>query len=590
MPSADTQRVRVVAQDPTVRDPRTGRILTGIVSFPDEDLEPGPTGHRVHVVDYDSTSQTMYAPTILRRPTARPSDTTIVEDPAFHAQHVYGVVMATIARFERALGRRVAWGFGSHQIKVVPHAFGVANAFYSRDAEALLFGYFWRDGAPVFTCLSHDVVVHETTHALLDGLRHRFLRPSSPDQAAFHEGFADVVALLSVLAIPEVPDRLLESALERTLSDPRVDLPDRRDLPAELLPVEVVRPDVITQSAMFGLAEQLAADGGDRIGALRRSVTMAPDPTVLQQPEFRESHRRGEVFVAAVMQTFTRIWTARLAALAPQSGPYLDRARAAEEGSDIAEALLDTCIRALDYTPPVHLEFGDFLSAALTADGDLRRGEDRYDIARTLRECFAAFGIAPRSAHRSGAWPRANRRIRREGVRLSNAQSDPTEMFRLIWGNRKKLKIPLTAYSNVSDLWPCVRVAADDGLIVRETVALCNQHLRLSATDLPAYGLTPPPGMPPSFAEVELEGGTTIVLDEYGTVKYQISQALPSPNPPTAAKPSAEEASIRAATQRRLDHLWLEGAFGEGKTLRRRFSRLHRLRDHAPTILLGETW
>ena len=35
------------------------------------------------------------------------------------------------AQFERALGRRLSWSFGGHQIKVAPHAFAEANAFYS---------------------------------------------------------------------------------------------------------------------------------------------------------------------------------------------------------------------------------------------------------------------------------------------------------------------------------------------------------------------------------------------------------------------------------------------------------------------------
>src|SRR5215471_6088434 len=62
--------------------------------------------------------------------------------------------------------------------------------------EPFFFGYFMgSDGKLVFTCLSHDVVAHETTHALLDGLRKRYMERSTPDQAAFHEGFADVVAV-----------------------------------------------------------------------------------------------------------------------------------------------------------------------------------------------------------------------------------------------------------------------------------------------------------------------------------------------------------------------------------------------------------
>jgi hypothetical protein len=73
---------------------------------------------------------------------------------------------------------------------------------------ALLLGYFPSyDGArTIYTCLSHDVIVHETTHALVDGLRTRYTDPSSPDQAAFHEGFADVVALLSIFSLPSIAE------------------------------------------------------------------------------------------------------------------------------------------------------------------------------------------------------------------------------------------------------------------------------------------------------------------------------------------------------------------------------------------------
>ena len=121
-------------------------------------------------------------------------------------QNVYAIVMRTLARFEFALGRRVAWGCAGHQIHVAPHAFAEAErvllARGSRHASSATSP--GNDGKTVFTCLSHDVVAHETTHAILDGLRGRYLEPSSPDQAAFHEGFADIVALLSVFSLPDV--------------------------------------------------------------------------------------------------------------------------------------------------------------------------------------------------------------------------------------------------------------------------------------------------------------------------------------------------------------------------------------------------
>src|SRR5918993_1424458 len=55
----------------------------------------------------------------------------LLEDPRFHAQNVYAIIMRTLARFEFALGRRVGWSFLGHQLQVAPHAFADANAFYS---------------------------------------------------------------------------------------------------------------------------------------------------------------------------------------------------------------------------------------------------------------------------------------------------------------------------------------------------------------------------------------------------------------------------------------------------------------------------
>jgi hypothetical protein len=68
------------------------------------------------------------------------------------------------------------------RLRIYPHALREENAYYSRNHMALLFGYFNAQGsdvgttlpgARVFCAVSHDIITHETTHALLDGLHLR---------------------------------------------------------------------------------------------------------------------------------------------------------------------------------------------------------------------------------------------------------------------------------------------------------------------------------------------------------------------------------------------------------------------------------
>ena len=297
--------------------------------------------------------------------------------------------MRTLARFEQALGRRVSWGFPAHQLKVVPHAFEEMNAFYTREAQSLLFGYYRGANGLTFMCLSQDIVVHETTHALLDGLRSRFMDPSSADQAAFHEAFADIVALLSVFSFGDVLGALLER-----------DAPATTHAPPGLIAIERVGMEALMRSVLLGLADEMQAEAGlARIGALRRSVEIEPAPGILDRPEFLEAHSRGEILVAAVMRAFVSAWTARLESLGRIEGRYLDLGRVAEEGATIAEVLLTMAIRALDYTPPIHLSFGDYLSALITADSEIR-SSDAYDLRATLLDWFGRYGITPASETR----------------------------------------------------------------------------------------------------------------------------------------------------------------------------------------------
>jgi hypothetical protein len=459
----------------------------------------------------------------------------------------------------------VAWGTGGHQLKVVPHAFEQANAYYAEDAEALVFGYVRSAGAPTFFGLSHDIIVHETTHALLDGLRDGFTEPSSPDQAALHEGLADIVSLLSVFSLTEVLGHFIQSMPAGVTGAGSASVGQEG-----LLDKDAVTKDRLKETVLFGLADELRSEAGEaRVNALRRSVTIDPAPDLLERPEFEESHRRGEVLVAAVLNAFLEAWTDRIERSRSPDSQYVSRERVAEEGATIADTLLTMAIRAIDYTPPIHIEFGDYLSALLTADREVRNDDSRYRLRERLLSSFASYGIKPGAGTVDGTWAPPAGGLARGGAHFSALQGDTTEMFRLVWANRKALKLNPEAFTRVVSLRPAFRVSPDDGFHIQETVAECTQYLRIPASQLSRYGLQIPEGMEPDF-EVVLRGGSTLILDEYGQLKYEVYNHVP-----TSGK---EPEDRKARHQRRLNYMWDNGFLDRGASVTKGLPALHRAR------------
>ena len=155
-----TRKLTIIAKDPALRiGGADGPMALTQVSIPAEKLAFGPTGYRIKVVDYNASERKLYKSEkryqdgkgALIDPFATgPGESLtglayqarLLGDPNFHAQNAYAIAMRTLGFFERALGRRVAWSFGGHQLHIAPHAFEQANAFYSEQDRALMFGYF----------------------------------------------------------------------------------------------------------------------------------------------------------------------------------------------------------------------------------------------------------------------------------------------------------------------------------------------------------------------------------------------------------------------------------------------------------------
>jgi hypothetical protein len=402
------------------------------------------------------------------------------------------------------------------------------------------------------------------------------MEPSSPDQAAFHEGFSDVVALLSVFALPDVVRALLDRALD-TAARPR-------PFDRERMSAADVSRDRLANSVLLGLAKQFgreAAFMGRSIGqsALRHSVELRPSPKYLWQPFYQEAHTRGEILVAAMMNAFLSVWADRLSALVRDPrAKVVDRTRAAEEGSRVADYLLTMAIRAIDYCPPVHLTFGTFLSAALTADHEIRP-DDSYGFRKHLLHEFQAFGISPASKT-NAEWAHPEQSFRYGRTRFQSMQQDTDEVFRFAWENRDldRLRLCADAYTRVISVRPCRRVAPEDGFMLHETVAEILQQLMITASELKRYGIKAPPGMP-AGTEVMLLGGVTLVFDEYGQVKYAIGDTVFDEQRPEVQQKQTE----------RLASLWERGFFRKG-TAARRFASIHRQRALEAVTMANEAW
>lgn len=409
-----------------------------VYKVPWEKLGKGPTGEYIEVVDYDPSSGFFYKPVDL-------NDTYLVAQdghdpsegiPQFHQQMVYAVSMTTIRNFEKALGRWIFWAprciesqengkpsetkeIYEHRLRIYPHALREANAYYSPDKKALLFGYFPAfsssaqfPGGMVFTCLSHDIITHETTHALLDGMHRRYIEPTNMDCHAFHEAFSDIVALFQHFTFPEV----LEHQIART------------------------RGDLASQNLLGELAQQFGQSIG-HYGSLRSALGSTdengqwhpakPDPEDYRK--VNEAHARGSILVGAVFDAFLTIYKSRIADLLriatggsgvlPQGELQSDLVyRLSVEASKSARHVLNMCIRALDYCPPVDITFGDYLRALITADYDLVSDDSQgYRVAFT--EAFRKRGIFPAGIRTlspdSIRWPK----LETDLARMKDAQS-----------------------------------------------------------------------------------------------------------------------------------------------------------------------
>jgi hypothetical protein len=547
-------------------DPSQGRKLGNhmCVHIPDEpDLAPGPVGLRIAVIDYDATNDCYYPPVDLNRRDIllnqglEPSES----DPQFHQQMVYAVAAETTSLCEQALGRPIRWRFHRRgndsqrqrqdlrerdHLRIFPHAMQEANAFYSRDFGALLFGYFAnpddvRRGVAkprhVFSCLSHDIVAHETAHAILDVLRNQYFLASNRDVAAFHEAFADIVSLFQHFSVKQT----LLDTIQRTggllhQSDLEPDAKAGSGGPMIIGEMSGANP-------LLQLARQFGESMGHR-GGLRSALGTPPVPETLANTF--EPHARGAILVAAVFDAFFTVYLtrtrnlmriARAGGAPPGAGEiHPDLAdRLASEASKCASHFFRICVRAIDYCPVSDVTFGDYLRAIITADQDAFP-EDPYGYREAIVAAFTARGIRPEDVTSTSEdalrWPQVDAtnarhaldtrrlaicQVNIESMRVAGQKTTTAlekvyrERAQLIHAfatrHRKLLGLVDGLPISVGIIARSVRVH-QDGIPRPEYVILLHQKGEIEHRGL----------------QLTVSGGTTVVVANDGTIRFAIAK------------------------------------------------------------------
>jgi hypothetical protein len=323
-------------------DPDTGQLRPGARFRPRR-------GRRKATYEYD---ESVVDPDIVLDDGTSPQQKLLkLQTDTFVQLNTYGWVMRTTNLFEREdmLGRRITWAFPSEQLLVVPRAGVAKNAFYDRDSGSLNFFFYpsQRRGT-VHACLSSDIIAHETTHAILDGISPGLYDASSTQSLALHEAIADLVAIgLGVL----------DGSIVYSLHNLRGPGVDAFDVLAKL-------------GEEFG-SDLRRASGTDFIRAMNSNRTLDSSNRTCDElgtPDYvgdRGPHGMSEVMSGAV---YSVLRAASRSHHVRSRKPYDTETASEKQTLWAGKRVMGMVIHALDYLPPGEASFADYGRAVMAAD------------------------------------------------------------------------------------------------------------------------------------------------------------------------------------------------------------------------------
>jgi hypothetical protein len=418
---------------PTViKDPRTSKLLD--LKKPTEQFEAedgelfldGPVGRRVAVLDFDPNDGTLSTPVRFRPPNPAKSigGYTVEDLDNVHALDmmkvsVFATVLKTMRLFEGedTLGRKLTWAFGAPQLLVVPRAGSWTNAYYERDSHSLQFFYFpsvLKPEETIYTSLSHDIVAHETGHAVLDGIAPDLYDAVTPQSLAIHEAVADLTALMMAFKSPNLSRAVLDA-----------------------------NKGVIDNSSAFsGIAEQFASERGPAgrtlyLRDLKNSKTLDPKGKKADIVSRSEPHSLSEVLggalYAVMLKTYKAVWNEQAAKTSKP--PASSSGRALFIASERFKRMI---FRALDYLPPGEATFADYGRAILASDQ--ASYPDQGWERQWIGEEFVHRGIVAKASELAVQTDYEEKTLK--GIDLKTLVESDWAAYEFANSNRKLLRIP----------------------------------------------------------------------------------------------------------------------------------------------------
>jgi len=433
--------VGVYVQDPHVAESDEGLALKEIWIGCEPELMAGPTSARIVVVDYDGDMDRLEDPVQWDRRNRRfffehegekvPLTRSHRDRPQFHQVNAWAIVQSVLDMYEATwvLGRSAPWAFEGNRLTLVPHAGYLKNAFYSRANKSLQFYYFDAGPRRIYTCLSHDIIAHETGHAILDGLRPFYFESSSVQTAAFHEFVADLTAIMI---------SLLNNSLRWEVA-------------------KVSQGDLSKDTIVAALAEEFGhyASGRDHL----RSATN--DKTMSDVEGEASPYPWSEVLTGAMWDILSGMFATYRSRPKKNTGkPPSDK-----------EALLwavnrfrRVAFQPLDFLPPADVQFCDYARAVLRAD-ELVDPVDEDDHRALMRRVFDQRGIDYGQDE-----DEQTERLYFYAYDIDRVSRSRTDAYHFLHENRRQLCIPADQDVTVVDLYRTDKTIRNGGRLPREIV------------------------------------------------------------------------------------------------------------------------